>query len=227
VAKIVNGIEHLTRIAGDTILAGFGGGGPMLLTMVAAALGIKQAIIPGMAPVFSAYGIGFSDLSQHYQVHVDNADPDALMDARATLLERARRDMFAEATTIEDCRLDWSVVSLGEKGGVQIWANDAPPPGLEERALLRLESSKPIERLSLEPNADLSASEAPNTATRRIQIHGDSIDVPLYRFPELEVGATGVGPCIVEDDFFTARIDVSWRFALSNNRDLLLERGTE
>jgi N-methylhydantoinase A/oxoprolinase/acetone carboxylase beta subunit len=226
-SKIVTGVEHLTGINDDTMLAGFGGGGPMLLTAIAEALGLEQAIIPGMAPVFSAYGIGFSDLSQHYQVHVNSAGAAALTNARAELLQRARRDMFAEGTAIEDCRLDWSLVRLGADDEVMNWAVDAPPPtGLEAPLLLRLEACKPIERLTLKSEEDATAYAASTASTRRILYRKQSVDVPLYRFQDLEAAATGEGPCIVEDDFFTARIDAGWRFRLSGNRDLLLTRGS-
>ncbi len=226
VGKIVASIKHLTQTTGSTILAGFGGGGPMLLTAVAEALEITQAIIPGMAPVFSAYGIGFSDLSQHYQIHLDSAAAETLTDARDGLLQRAGRDMFAEGTAIEDCRLNWSLVSLSGDGEVTAWTTDAPPPsGLEAPLLLRLEASKPIERLTLQPDAKTDAHAADSAETRRIQYRDQSHDAPLYRYQSLKPGATGEGPCIVEDDFFTARIDAGWRFQLTDNRDLLLARG--
>ena len=49
-------------------------------------------------------------------------------------------------------------------------------------------------------------------------------EVPFYRFGELAPGDTAPGPCIVEDDFFTARIDRGWRFRMTGNRDLMLNR---
>lgn len=61
-ARIVDAVRAFAPPQAETLLAGFGGGGPLLLTAVATALGLTRAMIPGMAPVFSAFGIGFSIL---------------------------------------------------------------------------------------------------------------------------------------------------------------------
>jgi len=227
VAKIVEGIRHLTDVDSDTMLAGFGGGGPMLLTAVADALGVAQAIIPGMAPVFSAYGIGFSDLSQHYQTQVSQPTAAALQDARDELLKRATRDMFAEGTAIADCELSFTIVSLDDESVLGWSEQDTPPPGLNAPVLLRLEASKPIERLSFRSDATGDSKPATSSATRRITHRGEAGDVPLFRFCDLQPGDTAAGPCIIEDDYFTARIDTGWQFRMSGNRDLLLRRGND
>ncbi len=226
IGKIVSCLEQLVDGSSNTMLAGFGGGGPMMLTAVAAALGLDQAVIPGMAPVFSAYGIGFSDLSQHYQVHLESVAASALTDARAALLERARRDMFAEGTALEDCHMTWTLVHLGSDGETEVWAPDAPPPGgLKAPLLLRLEACKPIARLRLQADVNTTTYAASTAITRRILYRGGRVEVPLHRCQDFDAGATGAGPCIIEDDFFTARIDVDWNFQLTNNRDLMLTRG--
>lgn len=226
VAKIVASMQdHLVHAADNATLAGFGGGGPMLLTAIADALKLKRAIIPAMAPVFSAYGIGFSDLSQQYQTQLWDTAPESLLAARDAMYERARTDMFAEGSAIEDCRLNFTIVCLGDDGVTIDWPDCTPPRAdLTAPVLLRLEAVKSIERLQLKADESGDVHAAKSSATRTLTRQGENVAVPLYRFAELKVGDTGDGPCIVEDDFFTARIEDGWHFRISTNRDLLLNR---
>jgi len=55
------------QLTADTIIAAFGGAGPMTICGAARRAGIRRVIIPSTAAVFSAYGIGFSDISQNYE----------------------------------------------------------------------------------------------------------------------------------------------------------------
>lgn len=223
--QVVIGIQRITEKSDETMLAGFGGGGPMLLTAVADRLGAAKAIIPGMAPVFSAYGIGFSDLSQHYQVHLEDGSPQGLGSASKELLLRASRDMFAENTKIDDCELQWSLVNSSAGGEVVSWVEgQGIPEKFSFPLLLRLEAIKEIERLHFKPTEIENEHHAKTDATRALVFKGEHLTVPLYRFPDLKVGATALGPCIVEDDYFTARIDAGWHFSMTSNRDLLLTK---
>ena len=225
IGQVVSGIRRITDKTTETMLAGFGGAGPMLLTTVADALGVSKAIIPSMAPVFSAYGIGFSDLSQQYQIHLDINSSHAIQGLSDELLLRATRDMFAESTDIGDCVLNWTLVNASGDGQVINWVPGSTIPGdFSFPVLLRLEAIKEIDRLQFRAGEEKDAYAAVTKETRELFYRGRHLDVPLYRFADLEVGATAVGPCVVEDDYITARLDAGWRFAMSNNRDLLLTR---
>jgi N-methylhydantoinase A len=48
--------------------------------------------------------------------------------------------------------------------------------------------------------------------------------LPLYRPAELASGASGEGPAVIEDDFFTALLDGGWCFEINEAGDLLLQR---
>ena len=226
--KIVAGVRRLSDRTDETTLAGFGGGGPMLLTTIADALGLTKAIIPSMAAVFSAYGIGFSDLSQHYQTQVPEPTANALVQARAELLQRARRDMFAEGIALEDCTLAVSITTLDDTATTHEWNDSAAPPDkLDTPVLLRLEAGKRIERLSFRPDVSTAMLAAKHSTSRQIRELGAASEVPLFRFQNLAPGEYGAGPCIIEDAFLTARIDAAWHFRISGNRDLLLHRGND
>jgi len=54
-------------LTSDTVIAAFGGAGPMTVCGAARRAGVKQVLVPRTAAVFSAFGIGFSDISQSYE----------------------------------------------------------------------------------------------------------------------------------------------------------------
>src|SRR3546814_3579049 len=66
VAKVADALTKFANISSDTTLAAFGGGGPFVVCKVAEAAGISRVLIPGLAAVFSAFGLGFSDIAHQY-----------------------------------------------------------------------------------------------------------------------------------------------------------------
>ncbi|PIE46337.1 MAG: hydantoinase, partial [Gammaproteobacteria bacterium] len=62
-AKMAASFGDWVREGGETVLAAFGGGGPMNACHAAEVAGIKRIIIPRLAAVFSAAGISFSDVA--------------------------------------------------------------------------------------------------------------------------------------------------------------------
>ena len=64
---IARALADATTVTGDTVLAAFGGAGPMTVCGAARRAGARHVLIPRMAAVFSAFGIGFSDLGQRYE----------------------------------------------------------------------------------------------------------------------------------------------------------------
>ena len=96
--------------ADATTVAAFGGAGPMSACGAARIAGVRRVLVPKMAAVFSAFGIGFSDIAQTYEANVAGMDAQDFAATKATLLARATRDMFQEGHEIDDCRLEWNVV---------------------------------------------------------------------------------------------------------------------
>ena len=60
---IATGLANYTEVGDATVLSAFGGGGPMGVLAVAAAAGIDTVLVPRLSAVFSAHGIGFSDIA--------------------------------------------------------------------------------------------------------------------------------------------------------------------
>src|SRR6266853_1298070 len=91
VAKVADGLRTYTTITPDTTLAAFGGAGPFVVCKVAEAVGIAEVIIPGLAAVFSAFGIGFSDIGHEFTAPLPSGDDDGLKSGRDALRRRALR----------------------------------------------------------------------------------------------------------------------------------------
>jgi len=209
----------------DTVLAAFGGAGPFLITAIAEASGIESVIIPGLAAVFSAFGIGFSDIAQRYEAPVSELDKTTTTEE---LLRRARRDMFAEGFDLEECRQEWSLaIDRGKDESVESWtpgqALVSVPTGSD--LMLRLRAVRTINHPELTSN-DGCAMAAPVVSGTRVLVTPTlgELELPVYRLENQSPGATGVGPCILEETYFTGRIDAGWQFRISANRDVVLKR---
>jgi hypothetical protein len=96
----------------DATLLAYGGGGPMIACGIAKAAGIRRIIIPHMASVFSAFGIGFSNVAHEYQVPLADAGSAQINAIKARLMERAKRDMYGEGVDPDLCDYDFSLWSV-------------------------------------------------------------------------------------------------------------------
>ena len=102
-ATIATALAGATTVTGDTVLAAFGGAGPMTVCGAARRAGVRHVLIPRMAAVFSAFGIGFSDLGQRYEQPLAAADYATVRQAADRLLALGARDMFAEGIDASTC----------------------------------------------------------------------------------------------------------------------------
>ena len=181
VAAVVAGVRAYTAPGTDDVLAAFGGAGPFVICRVAEALGVRRVLIPKLAAVFSAFGIGFSDIG----VGETGTDREALQ-------TRVRRAMAAEGLDPATCEETES----------------------EAAGLIRIDSLHRLPHPALHGDFDDAASPA--------VAHGMRGAVPLYRTADLSAGAGANGPAVLEDEFFTARIDAGWRFDANAAGDILL-----
>jgi N-methylhydantoinase A/oxoprolinase/acetone carboxylase beta subunit len=194
--------------ADDTTLAAFGGAGPMSACGAARLNGVKRVLIPKLASIFSAYGISFSDIGQHYGVALSDPTSEAAAAAHDALLERAERDMFQEGHELASCALEWTVVVEEDDGMVVTEVpyahGDTPSVGAGQHC-------------SLEPlPAQVSGSRKVRSTASVV------LDVPVYTLVEQAPGATAEGPAIVEGPFFTARVLTGWRLDVTAGGDLML-----
>jgi N-methylhydantoinase A len=228
VDRVSLGISEYAAVDRDTTFIAFGGAGALLATALAERAGVTRIIIPGLAAVFSACGIGFSDLSHEYRNKLPQGQGAALNDLVDQLTERARRDMFAEGVNLDECECTWQVLS--EKAGANFVVNDPrniklPKTMQGTEVSLGLKVVKKLDHYSFTPIGNETPSKAVSTGTRKIMVKpGDWREIPVYRLEDQPLGAAAVGPAIIEEEYFTGKIDEHWRFHVSSNRDVVIEK---
>ena len=223
VAKVAASLKGYTDIDADTTLAAFGGAGPFVVCKVAEAVGVKQVIIPGLAAVFSAFGIGFSDIAHRFEAPLASNDAAGLAACRALLRERAERAMFAEGASLEQCQISESLRVVEGKDERELVLQDGKlPSGLpaKGRVSLALQALKPISHATLSGRFGKGGKPAVSSS-KRATAGGD---LPLYRVEEQSAGAGAEGPAVLEEAFFTCRIEKGWRFEINEAGDILLSR---
>ena len=53
---------------------------------------------------------------------------------------------------------------------------------------------------------------------------GSWVELPLYRVEDQVDAVQAKGPCVLEEAFFTCRIESGWRFEINEARDILVSR---
>jgi N-methylhydantoinase A/oxoprolinase/acetone carboxylase beta subunit len=205
--KVADSVRGAVGIKPDTILVAFGGAGPLVVCKVAEAVGVSRVVIPGLAAVFSAFGLGFSDIAHEFEAPLEDASEATRAAARAQLLERARRAMFAEGFNLEECEIETRL-----PGG-------SPPR-------LVLSATKAIPRARLAGSFGDKHPPARSKATRRTRVGGEWRELPLYRAEDQAGGVRGAGPAVLEESFFTCRVEPDWRFEWDASGDILLTKTT-
>ena len=233
VAKVADALRGYTGIGTDTTLAAFGGGGPFVACRVADAIGVRQVLIPGHAAVFSAYGIGFSDVGHSFTRQVADAQPTTLSDAMAHMAMQAERTMFGEGARPGEYRLEWMLEEALADGTARAHAltGTAAPQGLQAGAALTLTLTaiKPMAHARMHGDFASQAQPAVVTATREVLLDGQRQALPLVRVEDQPrgVAVSLQGPAVLEEAFFTGRIDAGWTLNINAAGDILLARGTE
>lgn len=214
-------------LPGDTVLAAFGGAGPMTICGAARAAGARQVVVPRTAAVFSAFGIGFSDLTQDYQYPLAGADEATIAAAVDQLRDRARRDMAAEGVRLEDCVCSYRLVT--EDGDAETVVElDDPAQALArmregDTASLELSLVSPLPHVQIRDTGAAAASGATASGARTVlDRDGNSLELPVYTLLDLPPAAEADGPAVIEGPFFTMRLPAGWRFQTTAAGDLLL-----
>jgi 5-oxoprolinase (ATP-hydrolysing) len=254
VANIANAVKRISVQKGHDVtryaLTTFGGAGGQHACMVADSLGIRTVLVPPMAGVLSALGIGLADTTamreQSVEVHVEPASMSAVLKTADDLEAAARAELLAEdvpeghinVTRRAQLRYDGTDTTLT----VELTEPDTMRRAFEERhrATYSFTLDRPIvvEALSVEATGiteppDLSAL-APYEGTRedhsaapmtvRLHTGGAWRDVPLHRRENLPPGETVTGPAIITEASATTVVDDGWRAATTDDGHLVMER---
>ena len=208
---------HVPQPAGTSLLA-FGGAGPMSACGVAEALGIGEIIVPRLAAVFSAFGIGFSDIAHGYDAALPLPSDEALKGILTDLVGRAERDMYAEGFDLSECIVEKAVnfTRKGEEATHQLNGSSKLPAGIgvDDSPRVKVLATKRIPHFSFKPLDGVEGTPAVSSRLRR--------GLPLHRLEELQPGQHGVGPALIEEEYFTCQVQAGWSFHINENLDIVL-----
>jgi N-methylhydantoinase A len=230
-AAIAAALADADTVTGDTVLAAFGGAGPMTVCGAARRAGARHVLIPRMAAVFSAFGIGFSDLGQRYEQPLAAVDHATVRQAADRLLALGARDMFAEGIDASACTPRFRITIEHEDEELVVELDDPEEaeahlkPG--DRASLELVLLAPLPHVTLGGGDDAEASLARTGGTRPLRDgRGGQVETPVYTLEHQRPGARGSGPAVIEGPFFTMRVPHGWQFDTTAAGDLrLTDRG--
>jgi N-methylhydantoinase A len=217
------------RPAPDTVVAAFGGAGPMTMCGAAREAGVNRVLVPRTAAVFSAFGIGYSDITQRYEQPLPDAA--AVPQVVRELRERAGRDMYAEGVDLADCVQVWrlrlegdgteSTVDLSDPAGASAHLRAGRRDG--ELASLALTVVAALPHVSAAEVGDVAGSAAVRSGTRAVrQRDGGAAELPLIALVDQPPGARVDGPAVIEGPFFTMRLPAGWQAQTTAAGDLLL-----
>ncbi|MFJ8084736.1 hydantoinase B/oxoprolinase family protein [Streptomyces sp. NPDC096205] len=250
VTNIANAVKRISVQKGHDVtryaLTTFGGAGGQHACMVADALGIRTVLVPPMAGVLSALGIGLADTTAMREQSVEAPlEPASMPGVRKTaddLEAAARAELRSEdvpddrirVTRRAQLRYDGTDTTLT----VELTEPGAMRHAFEERhrATYSFTLDRPIvvEALSVEATGiteppDLSAlapyegrTAAPETV--RLPSGGAWRDVPLHRRENLPPGETVTGPAIITEPSATTVVDEGWRACATDGGHLVMER---
>ncbi|MFF8910481.1 hydantoinase B/oxoprolinase family protein [Streptomyces olivaceoviridis] len=250
VANIANAVKRISVQKGHDVtryaLTTFGGAGGQHACRVADSLGIRTVLVPPMAGVLSALGIGLADttaMREHsVEAPLQAASMPGIRRTADDLEAAARAELVAEdvpedriqITRRAQLRYDGTDTTLT----VDLAEPDAMRNAFEERhrATYSFTLDRPVvvEALSVEATGittppDLSAlapyegrAQAPGTV--RLHTGGAWRDVPLHRREALPPGETVTGPAIITEPGATTVVDDGWRAAATDDGHLLMER---
>ncbi|MFE6285507.1 hydantoinase B/oxoprolinase family protein [Streptomyces sp. NPDC057877] len=250
VANIANAVKRISVQKGHDVtryaLTTFGGAGGQHACRVADSLGIRTVLVPPMAGVLSALGIGLADTTAMREQSVEAPlEPAAMPDVRKTaddLEAAARAELRAEdvpedrvrVTRRAQLRYDGTDTALT----VELTDPTTMRRAFEERhrATYSFTLDRPIvvEALSVEATGiteppDLSALapyEGRSHPPRTVRLHtgGAWRDVPLHRRTDLPPGRTVHGPAIITEASATTVVDDGWQAAATDHGHLVMER---
>ncbi|MEU4110864.1 hydantoinase B/oxoprolinase family protein [Streptomyces sp. NPDC027717] len=250
VAGIANAVKRISVQQGHDVtryaLTTFGGAGGQHACRVADALGVRTVLVPPMAGVLSALGIGLADTTAMREQSVEAPLTEAAMPGvreTADALEAAARAELRAENVPEDRVETVRRAQLRYDGTDTTLTVELTDPGAMRHAFeerhratysFTLDREIVVEALSVEatgitPPPDLSAlapyegrPAAPDTV--RLHTGGAWRDVPLHHRETLPPGDTVTGPAIITEAGTTTVVDEGWHATANSDGHLVMER---
>ncbi|WP_187370151.1 hydantoinase B/oxoprolinase family protein [Streptomyces boluensis] len=253
VAHVAGAVKRISVQKGHDVtryaLTTFGGAGGQHACAVADSLGIRTVLVPPMAGVLSALGIGLADTTamreQSVEAPLEPASMPRVRETAAALEDAARGALRAEDVPDERVRIARRA-QLRYDGTDTVLTVDLTEPDTmrrefedRHRATYSFTLDRPVvvEALSVEATGlteppDLATLTAPrargagNRLHARVHIGGAHRDVPLHRREDLGPGERISGPAVVTEANATTVVDEGWQATVNDEGHLLMERVT-
>ncbi|MFE5914358.1 hydantoinase B/oxoprolinase family protein [Streptomyces wedmorensis] len=253
VLNMANAVKKISVQRGHDVtryaLTSFGGAGGQHACAVADALGIDTVLVPPLAGVLSAYGIGLADATAMRERSVE-AELDAPgTHARVTALcgelaDRTREELRTDGLPDEaiDTRARVLLRYAGTDAGLQVDLASAESMKTTFTALHRARYAFTVDRplvveaVSVEAvgtagphgpvvvgTTDRTGPLEPRT-TVRMHSGGTVHDAPLHRREDLRPGDGVDGPALLAEADATTVVDTGWRATATDGGHLLLRR---
>ncbi|MEV8516839.1 hydantoinase B/oxoprolinase family protein [Dactylosporangium sp. NPDC051484] len=255
VANMANAVKRISvqkgRDVSEYALTTFGGAGGQHACAVADSLGIRTVIVPPMAGVLSALGIGLADTTamreQSVEARLEPATMRRLTDVADTLEAAARAELLDEdipaqrirvsrrahlrfdgtdtAVAVELADVDAMVASF-ETAYRRTYSFLMDRPLIVEAVCVEavgLTEQPDLSRLG-EPTGTPAESAMTPPGTARLYTGGTWREVPLHERERLRPGDAVHGPAIVAEANATTVVDDGWRATVTKFGHLLMRR---
>src|SRR5690625_3722103 len=229
-------------------LTSFGGAGGQHACAVADSLGISTVLVPPLAGVLSALGMGLADTTAMREQSVEERLAPALLSRLDDVAARLEREALTEVSGLDDdgsagavrvhrrvhLRYEGTdtavIVPLGDLAAMRTDFEDRyrrlysflmDRPLVVEAVSVEAVCPSPVE---LPPPAPAAAPD--DEATVRLHVAGAWRDVPLHHREQLTVGTQVHGPAVVVEANATTVVDEGWGAVVGPGGELRLERRT-
>ncbi|MGW2117781.1 hydantoinase B/oxoprolinase family protein [Streptomyces zhihengii] len=254
VLNMANAVKKISVQRGHDVtryaLTSFGGAGGQHACAVADALGIGTVIVPPLAGVLSAYGIGLADATamreQSVEARLDDATAARVRELCDTLAARTRAELRfdgipdAAITTRARVRLRYAGTDAGLPVALDSAAvmEDAFTTAHRTRYGFAMDQPVVVEAVRVEAaggaaeHGEVLAGPGgtgggrPAAAEVRMYADGATRTVPLVQRSALRAGDEVTGPAVVAEPDATTVVDPGWRATAGETGHLLLTRVT-
>ncbi|MFI0789199.1 hydantoinase B/oxoprolinase family protein [Streptomyces lydicus] len=253
VLNMANAVKKISVQRGHDItryaLTSFGGAGGQHACAVADALGIDTVLVPPLAGVLSAYGIGVADATamREQAVEAEFTDPaavDRVHEVCRTLAGQTRGELLddgvPDSSVTTRARVLVRYAGTDATLGVPLADADTMAAAFEdahrERYAFTMDKPLVAEAVSVEARGEAGGArgyEVPSgdrqgelrpAATVRMHAGGRWRDTGLYRRTDLRPGDTLTGPAVIAEEDATTVLDPDWQAAMGDRGHLVLTR---
>ncbi|WP_432146140.1 hydantoinase B/oxoprolinase family protein [Streptomyces sp. bgisy084] len=253
VLNMANAVKKISVQRGRDItryaLTSFGGAGGQHACAVADALGIDTVLVPPLAGVLSAYGIGVADATamREQAVEAEFTDPGAVGQVQEvcdTLAAQTRRELLDDGVPDDSVTTRARVLIryAGTDSTIGVPLADADTMAAEfgrahrERYAFTMDKPLVAEAVSVEALGAAGGAgdhetqpgdregELTPADTIRMYTGGRWQDTGLYRRTDLRPGDTLTGPAVIAEEDATTVLDPDWQAAMGDRGHLTLTR---